>query len=265
MARNAYIDEAGISNHRDEPVVVVAGVILHVDTQWRSLHEHFANLVEMFVPEEKREGFIFHAKDIWHGEGKVFSRALWKDRDRRDALRALCETVTQFQLPIVWGHSHKSKVAEILKEEREYQDPGAVTRVAFMSAFADCAVRAEMWMKKYGGNECMNLVIENNNELKKYAKATYRELKSNRIFLRGLSDHLPIQRIIDAPSFMDKEDAPPLQLADACAFLKKRYFGSRDDVSEYMKALLPSMFYAFDQRELQKLAEKLEGNGVRLA
>jgi hypothetical protein len=37
LARNAYVDDAGIANQKHEPIVVVAGVILHVDTQWRPL------------------------------------------------------------------------------------------------------------------------------------------------------------------------------------------------------------------------------------
>lgn len=263
MARIAYIDEAGIANPQHEPTVVVAGIIMHVDTEWRPLHDHFNGLVERFVPEGKREGFVFHAKDIWHGEGEVFDRELWKNRDRRDVLRAICETVTKFKLPIVWGHSNRAAVADVLKEEPGFQDSKVITRVAFMSAFADCAIRAELWMKKYGSNELMNLVIENNNQLRKFAKGTYRELRKNPQLTRLVGPLLPIQRIIDAPSFMDKEDAPPLQLADTCAFLIKRYFGSRNDVAEYMHKLLPSMLYAFDQGELRKLQEKLRAEKLQ--
>jgi hypothetical protein len=60
---------------------------------------------------------------------------------------------------------------------------------------------------------------------------------------------------------MDKEDAPPLQLADTCAFFIKRYFGGTD-VAEYMKSLMPSMLWAFNQDELLKLAEKLRADAA---
>ncbi len=262
MARNAYLDEAGISHPSQEPHLVVAGVILHVDTQWRALHEHFQGLIQEFVPPEHQEGFIFHAKDIWHGEGAVFDRAKWIERwgtrDRRDVLHALCDTVIKFSLPIAWGDISRQSVADALKEERDSFDSNSVTRVAFMCAFADCAIRAEQWMKKYGAAECLSLVIESNDQLKKFATGTYRELRKDPCALQRYIDFQPIRHIIDAPSFMEKQDAPPLQLADTCAFILKRYWGGRGDVVEFVVKLLPSMFYAFDQGKLAALEARLK-------
>ncbi len=256
MARHAYVDEAGIANPKHEPVIVVAGIILHVDTQWRALHEHFNTLLVKHVPEGKRDGFVFHAKDIWHGEGNVFGRDVWRGGDRREALFDLCRTVGKFKLPVVWGHTDRKEVAEAL--EYDNKNPISLTRISFMSAFVDCAVRAEMWMNKYGMDECLSFVVENNNDFRNFAKAAYRELKKkDSVFNARISGRAPIRHIIDGPSFMEKEDAPPLQLADASAFVIKRYFSGRNDVAEYMHHLLPSMMYAFDESKLRDLEEKL--------
>jgi len=265
LARSAYLDEAGIGNPKHESVVVVAGIIVHTDGQWRELHEHFSTLVERYVPEERREGFIFHAKDIWHGEG-VFDRKTWQGGDRREILHALCDTVSKFDLPIVWGHSHRERVMKVLAEDRQTVDSMSVTRVCFMSSFAECALCAERWMKKYGGTELLNLIVETNDQLKKFTKGTFRELrkKSEEGTLSKLVPELPITRIIDAPGFMDKEDAPPLQLADTCAFLLKRYWGGKKDVGDYIAKLMPSMMYAFDQDKLAALVARLKSEDPQL-
>ncbi len=248
LARNAYIDEAGIANQQQEPIVVVAGVIVHADTQWRPLHEHFLSLMQQFVPVSQQEGFVFHAKDIWHGSGKIFAREKWEGRDRRDVLRALVSTISKFQLPVVWGAASRENVAKALNNNG-ITNPNAVTQVAFMCAFAECASCADTWMKRNGKKECLSLVIENNNELRRITKQTYREIRhpTNRLILSRLGIS-PIERIIDAPSFMEKEDAPPLQLADVCAFLIKRLL-VKNDVSEYLTDLIPPMILGEGDRE----------------
>lgn len=245
LARNAYIDEAGISNQQQEPIVVVAGVIVHTDTQWRLLHEHFQSLMQRFVPASCQDGFVFNAKDIWHGSGEIFARDKWKGRDRRDVLRALVATISQFQLPVVWGAASRRNVAKALNN-KGITNPNTVTQVAFMSAFAECASCADAWMKRYGQKECLSLVIENNTELRRITKQTYRELRHPTNSLQLAIP--PIERIVDAPSFMEKEDAPPLQLADVCAFLIKRRL-VKDDVSEYLRYLIPSMAFGDDDRK----------------
>lgn len=239
LVRFAYLDEAGISSFKHEPVAVVAGVIVHADRQWRSLYEHFEDLQNRFVPEENRDGFVFHAKDIWHGNG-VFDRDKWKG-DRREVLRELCNTVRKFQLPVIYGLSHKPKVLDALSNVDEHSQE--VTWVSYMAAFADCAISAEKWMRKYAEHEVISLILENNAQLKKYAHALHKELiKKSPIAELCYVKEIPFTKIIDAPSFMEKDDAPPLQLADLCAFLIKRWASGKQDVTEYINILAPSMY-----------------------
>ena len=68
--RYVYADESGISIN--ESFVVVAGVIIHADTQWNVVEKHIGELIEKYVAKEDRSGFCFHATDLFQGSGKVF-------------------------------------------------------------------------------------------------------------------------------------------------------------------------------------------------
>ena len=57
LVRFVFLDEAGISKH--EPYAVVAGVMVHGDTQVIPLEEHLNALIQKHIPEENRDGFVF--------------------------------------------------------------------------------------------------------------------------------------------------------------------------------------------------------------
>lgn len=237
--RFAYIDEAGISDPQREPVTIVAGVLVDADRQWTSLEDHFAELVERFVPHQQRDGFIFHAMDVWHGKG-VFSRSTWKG-DRHEVLEALCDTITKFQLPIAYGQSTKAKITETVPEVTATNE---INRVAFMGAFFECAVRVEQWMREWAPDEVAAIVAENNNDLRKYAKGVHKIMRSGNVpeFMLQLVKELPLKHVIDTVYSAEKGEAPPLQLADLCAFLLKRAIAAKDDIAgRYVMKLAPSI------------------------
>ena len=74
--RIAFLDEAGRS--RQEPTIVVGGIVIHGDRTYRKLVDRLREIAEQFIPEPDRSGFVFHAKDIFHGSGRYFgNRELW--------------------------------------------------------------------------------------------------------------------------------------------------------------------------------------------
>lgn len=50
----------------------------------------------------------------------------------------------------------------------------------------------------------------------------------------------PIDRVIDTAHFVEKNDAPLLQIADACAFSFRRYFANQDGGDVLVRAILGS-------------------------
>jgi hypothetical protein len=79
--RLVYLDEAGISNPREEPILVVAGIIVHGDDQWKNLEQEILSLRGEYIPEQFREGFVFHATELFSG-GKFFNRESWPKQIR---------------------------------------------------------------------------------------------------------------------------------------------------------------------------------------
>ena len=45
LVRLIYLDEAGISNPAHEPFLVVAGILIHGDKQWKLIEGDLVNLV----------------------------------------------------------------------------------------------------------------------------------------------------------------------------------------------------------------------------
>jgi hypothetical protein len=72
--RLVYVDEAGLSNAAQEPFLVVGGVIVHADGQLLTVEDRLDQLVNEWIPADQQEGFVFHAKELFNGGGRVFRR-----------------------------------------------------------------------------------------------------------------------------------------------------------------------------------------------
>ena len=60
--RLVYLDEAGTTSTATS--LAVAGVIVHGDDQWPKVDRRIVELIEKYIPEEDRLGFVFHATDL---------------------------------------------------------------------------------------------------------------------------------------------------------------------------------------------------------
>ena len=98
--RFVFLDEGGISSH--EPVAVVAGVVVQADEQLIPLERALERLKRKHIPEEHWDDFVFHAKEIWSGTGKIFGdRDAWTLDRRLFILRDLIRVIKKLDLPVV--------------------------------------------------------------------------------------------------------------------------------------------------------------------
>src|SRR5688572_19923792 len=67
IVRFIFCDEAGISNPEHEPFAVVAAVIIDADRQLHAIERHLAKLVDRHIRPRHREGFVFHATELFNG------------------------------------------------------------------------------------------------------------------------------------------------------------------------------------------------------
>ena len=103
IVRMIYLDAAGLSNPVQEPYVVMAGVIVNADKQWKALSQYLSDMADEIAPPEHREGFAFHATELFSG-GKMFPREKYEREWRWRVLDELCLIPKHFDLPIVWGY-----------------------------------------------------------------------------------------------------------------------------------------------------------------
>src|ERR1700730_14289409 len=163
LVRIAFLDEAGRS--RQEPIIVVAGVLIHGDRTYRKLVQRFDEIARQFLPEADQKGFCFHAKDIFHGAGHYFKdRDVWPRERRWPILAALAALPRQFGIPIVFGHIDKAEYRrdaeqQITAHSTTSTDRAHVSDVAeHMAAFATAEIGIERQMHQFPRDEICMLI-----------------------------------------------------------------------------------------------------------
>ena len=229
-----YMDEAGTS--AKEPVTVVVGVIIHADRHWRSAAQLLETTLDSLVPADLRRGFHFHAKVIWGG---------YRDRDKswpREERAKLIASVASIPRQL-------RAAISLAMIRREYGgDPNARKlrphEFHHVLAFHKCMARANKYVRDWApATEVATVVAEDVPEMRRFLKNSLRvplletPLRPGFIVLTDQEKEAgvilqtntgPIDRIIDTVHFVEKDDAPLLQIADACAFSFRRFFSDQD-------------------------------------
>lgn len=214
VTKFVHMDEAGISH--SEPYCVQAAVIVDADREWKQLEQRLAGLIHELVPAEHVPGYIFHAKAVFHGTDPAFSRErLPNPADRADVVRQFAGITREFRLPIVMGWVQRSALpADFLNRPKK-----DVSADIHALAYLNCVSEVDEWMCRLTEWEVAMLLVENNNESKKMLKAIHSLLKlpvsARQIKFENIK---PFRRIVEQPSFCEKEPLGLLQIADACAF-----------------------------------------------
>jgi len=241
IVRFVYLDESGISVN--EPVTVVGGVIINADLQYMAVKQRVGELIDKYVPLEDRLGFVFHAKDLFHGSGKIFDKRKYPRDMSREALKVLLGIPAEFQLPIVCGHIRKRSTAGMTKQEQR----GEPSKNQAM-AFSLCALAAEKYMRHIADpSEVASLTVENNDETRQAVKLMHLLLSGRHfspvagdlvsVIIDFANGYVPIRRIVDIVLFAEKDHAFLLQLADACALMLRYFFEGRTSAEEFLDVL----------------------------
>jgi hypothetical protein len=222
--RFVFMDEGGIS--RDEPFAVVAGVFVHSDQQLIPLENELERLKQKHIPREDQDGFIFHAKDIWSGKGKIFkNREKWPLPRRLAILDDLARVPCRFDIPIVYHAAQRSTFDMSAEAERAGREPTSFERHVAIHASTFCTVilRTEEIMRARWSSEVAQLVAEDNDQVRSLVRGTQQIFLDPSSAPGPLHENakviLPLQKIRGAVHFASKPESKPLQLADICAFI----------------------------------------------
>lgn len=237
--RFIYLDEAGTS--AGEPVAVVSGVVIDADRDWLAADGLVRELVRRFVPDQFREGFVFHAKSVW-GDKKF--RDGWPLEQRLELIKSILRTPFAQGFPIAMGACWKD-VGRPYYEGRELEDMAHATAFMSFTSMADRFIAKMARPKEVG-----TLIAEDNPRMRRMLRFAFQRLRDAEYQMPGASTEggvttpqnmfLGVRHIVDTVHFVDKQSGPLLQIADACAFAFRRFFSGQSMGAELVKTMLGS-------------------------
>jgi hypothetical protein len=163
LVRLVYVDEAGITNRRHEPFLIVAGVIVDADMKLVAIERHLTRLVDRHIPEQHRDGFVFHAMELFNGGGKVFVRPEpgdpnpeWPLERRLAIADDLAAIPRKFDLPLAFGIVERAKWPQTFTPPANFSEKDrtigehvtafmACALVSSTGCVTRCQVRSALW------------------------------------------------------------------------------------------------------------------------
>ncbi len=241
-----YLDESGVSP--DEPFLVVAGVVIHADKQWKAIEKYLHDMADDLIPPDMRAGFFFHSTELYSG-GKRFKRDRWPKENRWKILEELVSIPTKFDLPIVCGIVFKEDFK--VRQTRHLALSSGLTIKETLAVRAQavalmiCAISFEQWASKAAeSNEVGLMIAEDNKEARTLMRNMINFNRNHELVAllpEGTRKHVPLTRIVDTVHYAEKLDSSPLQIADACAFTLMRRLRRGADCERFYKLLEPQI------------------------
>jgi hypothetical protein len=224
-----YLDD---SSDNSETQVLVAVIVPDKDML---IIEKFLGLrIEMFVPEELRQQFEFHAFKLWKREGEFST--LTEDQ-KRELFEGTAAVVADSGISLVYG-------AVNLKALRaSYYSTAQPTNVAFRL----CMEGLHKWFTETQQPHDVGILIcdEMNPNVKKEMQQAYRAFRNNHKRGKSFLEISDIRDYLhDDLYFGDSAYSVGLQLADMCAFLIRHHLGKREDTEYLYKKIEHKIYFA---------------------
>jgi len=256
--RLAYFDEAGISNPKDEPFVVVAGVLVHGDGVLNGVKAHLERLMSRHIPAHYHDGFVFHAKELFNGGGKVFKRLKSEEHGapefplsrRLQIAEDLAAVPTKFNLPIAIGFVERAKFPKTFELPDNWTE-AQKTVAAHVSVYMSAAIVAEHWMRQNASNENCLMIVQDNDQARKSIRdlqVHHQDKKIVETLGEKERQHFPLRKIQEDPLFQPKRRSNPLVLADFCAYVLKRLLMQDQKFTRFFDQLRPNFIILDESR-----------------
>lgn len=247
IVRLVYSDEAGID--LKEPYAVVSAVIVDGDRQLVALERHLEKLVNKWVPETQREGFIFHATEIFNGtsrgSGKPFERNHpdWPHEKRWKIADDLAACFGKFKTTLTFGFVEKSAfpAKDTTKAQWEALEPKKKAIVVHCVAFSSMLVKVDLWLRRNTNEICM-MIVEDNDQAHSMLKETqiYQQTRAAQAAKTPQERSIfPLRKVKQHPLFEPKSANSVLQLADFSAYVAKKYLMADHRYDRYFQPMVP--------------------------
>jgi hypothetical protein len=231
IVRVVYSDESGVGSEKDEPLTVVAALMLNIDSQWHPLLDSIESTLQSILGREDISTYEIKARLLYHQIGR--------DEPTAKALMAALMTLLHKHLvPVFYGAVDRAGYLYFMREIfiRSVYSTHAEERLkhvrptlgAFGEALKLCINRVDSFVHTALPDEQVLWIHDKG----KYDDAAKRELANVRGFgaselgslLReGLEGYLEQSHIVDTIYFGNSRESRALQLADACCSTITRY------------------------------------------
>jgi hypothetical protein len=218
----AYSDESGSGDVSKEPILVVAAVLINPDSQWDGLEKELNNLVNENVPENRRDSFEFHAKELF---------ARLERKDSKALLKGMFTTLQKHRLPVYYGAVHRQEMGRTSPE----LSGKALLTLAQAAAFIQCAFQVENAIHSIRPNEKLLWIADNTN-LAGSMKMLHHHTQTKTIRWPDLP-WANLDHIMDTIYFGHSNESRGLQLADACNFVIRSHLIGKKQVEPYYELL----------------------------
>ncbi len=244
--RYIFVDEAGTSAR--EPVTVIVGLIAHADDHVLNA-EALADEALGGVPDRYRDGFTFHATEVFNS--KRYQDA-WSINDRLDLLTTMMAVPRRIGMAICVSAQWRGAV----DFTTGYGSLGlSPAQSDHFHAFVQLIGVADRNIRRHAGpREVATVVAEDVPEMRRFLKQVPMMLRQRAIHLapdqlrRTVEDeeagHLTqsgdirVVRIRNSVHFVEKMDDPLVQIADACAYGLRRFLAREKFGDDFARAIL---------------------------
>jgi hypothetical protein len=225
--RIIYLDEAGIASEEQEPITVVAGVVIDADRHWLSLEQQIGDLLADYIPIEDRENFEFHGKNLFSGS-TYFNKHFGKDR-RHELFSRFLALLPNNDIPVKYSAIDRAGLKRANPEMA-----GMELGLAYLMVLSS----VEFWFQQNAPHE-VGLCIGDENKIKTPIKRLLRQYRKEPLVREIIESQL--RHLIDTVWFNRSEESLGLQLADACSFLIKRHLMKKTDSVAFYKIIEPQI------------------------
>jgi hypothetical protein len=246
IVRLIYVDEAGLSNPQQEPFLVVGAVAVHADNQLVATERHLQRLVEKWIPEEQRQGFVFHAKELFNGGGRVFKRndEQWPLNKRLEVADDLAAIPRRQGLRLCFAAVDKRVPPSSVGEQWEKSSPREKVLFWHASAFLSCAVGVDKWMRAEHPEEVCMLIAEDNDQARTLLRDVtnyHKRDDAGANFSPQYRPFFPLRKIKEDPFFQPKRSKSVLQLADFWSYVAKKKVMGDARYDRFANPMWPSL------------------------
>jgi hypothetical protein len=227
-----YLDEAGIGDLKTDKFVVMTGVVV-LEKQWNEAVVGIQKIVDKYIHPLARPIHIFHAKELFHGTGRM-PKTMYTKEERWNCLEELCALIPKVSVSLLAIKVDREKTKASMARDVEKHGEVVASQMAAMSAMI---WQTERFVRAFTPDRHAIMIFENNDQCKKAFGHIVWMLR-NPVSAEVLSDIaysslLPLKGIIDTAHFVEKRGAPLLQLADVCAFVLRRKWLEKPDADRF--------------------------------